>query len=78
MDEADTRRVVWRSRRGMLELDLRLTPFARERYTTLSLEEQRGYRALLEHEDQDILGWLSGQHDAPLELASIVKLVREA
>ncbi len=52
--------VYWRSRRGMLELDLLLTPFSREVYGSLEAEEQERYRELLACEDQELFGWLLG------------------
>ena len=66
---------MWRSRRGLLELDLRLGPFARDRYATLGATDRAAYRKLLEEDDHDILGWLSGREAAPAALATIVTLV---
>lgn len=51
-------KVIWASRRGMLELDIVLEPFARNRYTALDADAQRSYRALLECEDQQLFDWL--------------------
>lgn len=59
MDEAaEQRRVYWLSRRGMLELDLLLMPFAEHVYPGLDAGEQRHYRALLASEDADIFAWI--------------------
>ena len=52
--------VYWRSRRGMLELDLLLVPFSREVYGSLGAGEQERYRKLLACEDQELFGWLLG------------------
>lgn len=74
--ETDARRTLWRSRRGLLELDLLLPPFTRARYQLLDAAERAAYRALLEREDMEIWSWL--QHrttpDAP-ELLSIVEAI---
>lgn len=51
-------KVYWRSRRGMLELDLLLAPFTLEVYPDLSPADQLQYRQLLECEDQDLFAWL--------------------
>jgi antitoxin CptB len=51
-------RVLWASRRGMLELDLILRPFAEFVYPHLSGAEQKLYRQLLDCEDQDLFAWL--------------------
>ena len=69
-------RIWWRSRRGLLELDLLLLPFVEERYARLGAEQQTRYRALIEHEDQDIWAWLqAGAVPDEPELDEIVRLV---
>lgn len=47
--------VVWRSRRGMLELDVLLRPFASDRYEQLPIDQRRSFEQLLELDDVDIL-----------------------
>ena len=59
--DADYNRLCWHSRRGMLELDLVLGPFVKERYLRLAAEDQRRYRRLLECEDQDLFSWFLGR-----------------
>ncbi len=54
----DLQKIHWRSRRGMLELDLLLAPFTLEVYPDLPPEDQFRYRQLLECEDQDLIAWL--------------------
>ena len=54
----DKNRLLWASRRGMLELDLILQPFAENVYSQLPLDDQRRYEQLLECEDQDLFSWL--------------------
>ena len=51
-------KVFWHSRRGMLELDLLLVPFAGEAYELLALEDKKLYRDFLAEEDQDLWAWL--------------------
>ena len=63
-DRAALDRVYWHSRRGMLELDLALMPFAKKVYPTLSEEDQAIYRKLLECEDTELFGWVL-QKDRP-------------
>jgi len=57
-DAAENNRVYWHSRRGMLELDLVLMPFAQRDYPLLERELQRQYRELLEREDAELFAWL--------------------
>ncbi len=69
-------RIIWASRRGMLELDLVLEPFVRDAYRELSSEDQARYRALLECEDQELFGWFLGRlRPEDAELAKIVDTV---
>lgn len=57
----DEGRLYWRSRRGMLELELVLVPFLRERYPHLPPDLQCTYAELLECEDWQIFDWLQGR-----------------
>lgn len=63
--EADLKRMYWHSRRGMLELDLLLVPFARDRLQSLELSQLDDYRMLLQEEDQDLWTWLTRREPAP-------------
>ena len=51
-------RLIWHSRRGMLELDILLEPFVKERYLLLDEALQTDYRELLGCEDQQLFDWL--------------------
>jgi len=61
MREFDQQKIYWRSRRGMLELDLLLSPFATEIFDSLSYQDQVLYNDLLNEEDQDLHAWLMGR-----------------
>jgi antitoxin CptB len=56
--ETDINRLLWQCRRGMLELDVLLLPFLKERFRDLPLDDQRRFEALLACEDQDIFSWV--------------------
>ena len=75
MDERDRNRVLWRSRRGRLELDLLLVDFARQCYPRLSLAEQSAYQALLDLDDTLIWDWLQGRAKPASTLASVVRRI---
>ena len=51
-------KIMWRCRRGMLELDVMLKAFCEEVYATLAPEKQQMFEDLLEEEDQDLQRWL--------------------
>ena len=73
---AENRRVCWHSRRGMLELDLVLSPFAKEVYPTLSATLQAQYRKLLACEDVDLFAWfMRRSKPEDKELSDIVEFV---
>lgn len=89
-DDANAQRALWRSRRGMLELDLLLLRFAERSYLRLAEADQRAYLELLRLDDWRIWDWLqragaglsaSAPHapasgpDAPPHLARIVALI---
>jgi antitoxin CptB len=77
-DQAQQRLLYWRSRRGLLELELLLVPFVRECYACLPKEAQQSYAQLLEFEDLDIYDWLQGRaHPEDPSLASIIALIQE-
>ena len=72
----DHQRVIWHSRRGMLELDLVLEPFVKQQYPSLSPQQQSDYRHLLESQDQDLYDWfLQKKVPDTLRLQSIVQMV---
>jgi antitoxin CptB len=71
-------RIYWRSRRGMLELELQLLPFAAEAYPGLQPDEQVAYARLLEHDDWDLFDWLQGRaRCSDPELDRLVARIRD-
>ena len=60
-DDEKLKRLMWHSRRGMLELDLVLMPFLEKYYSTVSEADQALYEKLLEEEDQDLFKWFLGK-----------------
>ena len=70
-------RAYWRSRRGLLELDLLLPPFVTARYDALDEAQRRAFDALLDCEDQDLWEWLQGRGaPPPTELAALIDAIR--
>jgi len=59
--ELELNRMRWRSRRGMLELDLLLLPFFDEVFRDLPYQNQLTFVKLLEQDDPDLLMWLSNK-----------------
>lgn len=72
----DLNRLRWASRRGMLELDLILSPFVENVYPTLSPDDQRLFEQLLESEDQDLFNWFLRKGEADdAAIQAIVQVV---
>lgn len=72
------RRLRWRCRRGLLELDLWLVRFADAGLNRLSDEECAAFEALLQEADTDLLAWLEGREPAPANHARLLGMVRAA
>ena len=77
-ENIEAKRAIWHSRRGMLELDVLLLPFAQEAYTQLDDDDQARYRALLDREDPGLFTWFM-EHSKPddPDMERIVTLVLE-
>ena len=70
-------RAQWASRRGLLELDLLLSPFVSETFTGLSDALRKDYRELLSEGDQDLLEWIMGRRSlADERFVNIVSEIR--
>ncbi len=75
-ERAEYNRVIWHSRRGMLELDLVLEPFVKNHYLKLDEEGQALYRRLLLCEDQDLFNWfLKKAVASDVDLAAMVEMI---
>lgn len=54
------RRLRWRCRRGLLELDLVFQRFLDQRYPTLAADDKERFHRLLELQDNTLLAYLNG------------------
>ena len=61
MTELNKQKIFWHSRRGMLELDLLLVPFATEVFENLSTEDQLLYCDLLAEERSGFMELVFGE-----------------
>lgn len=77
LNETDIKRQIWHSRRGMLELDVLLEPFARAELANLDAEQQAVYVRLLAQQDPDLFAWFMGHEQcADKELAAMVERIQ--
>ena len=72
-------RLLWASRRGMLELDLILSPFVENVYDSLTEDDQLRFEVLLECEDQTLFMWFM-QREQPTDpnMQRILQIIRES
>lgn len=57
---ANRKRVIWRCRRGMKELDVILEPFAEAGLPGIEDQDLACFEAMLESADADLLAWFTG------------------
>ena len=70
-------RLRWLCRRGMKELDVVLSGYLEQNYSTASTERQAAFRSLLEMPDPDLYGLLLGREDIDdPELEGLISFLR--
>ncbi len=75
--EARLRRLHWRCRRGMKELDVLLARFVDAQAGALARGEWPAFETLLEEEDDRLWDWLQGRADpADAALRNLVETLR--
>jgi antitoxin CptB len=70
-------KIVYQCRRGMLELDVMLIPFAEQYFEQMEESMQNDFVQLLEEADPDIYTWLMGFGAPKPEFETIVIHVRK-
>ena len=78
MNMIDRGRARWRSRRGMLELDLILVAFVEREFDLLGAADQARYIELLTLDDFEIWDWLQGVAEPPAQYAELITRIRPA
>lgn len=75
--EYDRDRLLWRSRRGMLELDLLLRDFIYDQYERLDPEQLRAFVRLLEYPDAVLFDLLMEKSfSSDQEIARVIEKIR--
>lgn len=70
-------RVRWRSRRGLLELDIVLGRFIEQYYAQLDEAEQRAFEALLDMPDNPLWDMIAGRAEGThTEQQALLKKIR--
>lgn len=75
--DAEVKRLRWRCRRGMRELDQLLERWLDREYPTASEPQRDVFRRLLDSEDDRLWRWFLG-HESPddVEIAALVDHIR--
>jgi antitoxin CptB len=75
----DTKKLRWRARRGMRELDVLLTRFLDNQFGETDAATQRRFESLLEHDDPQLYSWLTRRqlHSDPDMQDLITRIISE-
>ncbi|CAH12687.1 TPA: succinate dehydrogenase assembly factor 2 [Legionella pneumophila] len=76
MDNREKSRLLWKCRRGMLELDLLLQKFIANEIDRLTENQLKAFDNLLTHNDPSLYAWLMGHEEPEKELLEIVSFIR--
>ena len=76
--EEDERKARWRSRRGLVELDLILVPFVENCFAALPERLRRDYLDLLTADDVDAYVWLTSGESTPGRYKKIVDVIKQS
>ena len=72
-------RLLWASRRGMLELDLILAPFVKDVYDFLEEDDKLRFEVLLECEGQTLFMWfMQREHPSDPNMQRILQIIRDS
>ena len=70
-NQAESRRLAWRCRRGLLELDIVLQRFVAQYYEGLSVAELSAFDAMLALPDNDFWVLVSSKNVQPINLETL-------
>ena len=69
------KKALWKSRRGLKELDLILLPFVENHFLELNEIEKQSFIELLKNEDIELMDWLINLTSPPKSMLKIINLV---
>ena len=70
-NQVESRRLAWRCRRGLLELDIVLQRFVAQYYDSLSMAELSAFDAMLALPDNDFWALVSSENAQPINLETL-------
>lgn len=80
MLDAEQKRLAWRCRRGLLELDIVLQRFVKAEFNQLSLSELHVFDAMLELPDNDFWEYVNGTKitKKDTDMAAVITKIKAA
>ncbi|AXI04196.1 FAD assembly factor SdhE [Aquirhabdus parva] len=66
------RKVIYRARRGLKELDYYFDPYVREHFLQADSTEKAAFSELIDQEDPDLLDWFMNVTEPPASLTAII------
>lgn len=74
---AEARRMLWRCRRGLLELDIVLADFVKQHFDSLTAAQLQAFDALLDTPDNELWDMVSGrQHSDEPQVRAMLELLQ--
>ncbi|WP_019520737.1 FAD assembly factor SdhE [Faucicola boevrei] len=73
----EQRKIIYRARRGLKELDYYFDPYVREHYLTASEQEQATFASLIQEEDPDLLDWFLFNQPPKAEYAELIGKLKQ-
>ncbi len=74
----EQRKIIYRARRGLKELDYYFDPYVREHFLQAGAAEQAVFARLITQEDPDLLDWFLYNHTAPdAEMAALIMKLKQ-
>ena len=70
------RKVIYRARRGLKELDYYFDSYVREHYLHADAQEKADFSELIDQEDPDLLDWFMGVTAPPAHLAAAITRIK--
>lgn len=76
--QPDGRRMLWRCRRGLLELDIMLARFVTRHYEVLTPSQLQAFDRLLDYPDNDLWDLVTGRKPSDDGQQQVLELIRNA
>ncbi len=70
------RRIQWKCRRGLMELDILFENFFTKKFQDLSPDEKKQFDKLLSHDDTQLYGWVLGSQSVPDHFTDLIKKIK--